>query len=148
MKKLMSAVTAFGLVALIFSGCQKLVVPVQTSSNTMSAVIDSNVFTATGGSVAAYLSGTQLVFKGVTPQNVTITVTLQTFNGYTSTTVLDNYACYATIDSGVGPVQNMMNSGVLSITQTYPTFEGTFYFKCVDSTVVSHGRFSIKTPTN
>ncbi len=149
MKRLMSIALVLCLGLFIHTGCQKVAEKAPASANTMSAVIDSNVFTATGTSVNAYRSGSQLVLKGVTPQNVSITITLQNYNGFSGTTVMDNYACLAAIDSGTGagPVTDLMNTGIVTITQAFPYINGTFYFLCSDSTVVSHGRFSVVTPS-
>jgi hypothetical protein len=147
MNKLMSVLGLVVLVAMLHSSCQVLPTKATPASETLTAVIDSNVFTAT--SASAYLSGSQLVIKGTTAQNVSITVTLQTFAGYTGQTAIDNYACFAAIDSGTGagPRTSLINTGAVTITETYPYIKGTFYFLCNDSSVVSHGQFNLIAPT-
>ena len=153
MKGLLSALVILFVVGFMHTGCQKLPVKATNSADSVSAIIDSGLTTATGGSVGLYKSGSQLVIKGITSDNITINITLTAFNGFTGSTIIDNYACYASIINGGGTYSSVMNTGIVNITATFPYLKGTYYFQCanpstLDTSYVTHGRFSVAVPTN
>ena len=146
MKKLVPAFCAFGVIALMIASCGKMV-PAKTSDNTMIAVVDSNNFNATGGSVTAYKNGGQLIISGTSAQNVKIVLNVSNFTGFDAVNTIDNYAVFGTMDSGSGPKLSIANIGYINITETAPYLKGTFFFVCSDSTYVTHGNFYCVAPT-
>ena len=113
----------------------------------MIAVVDSNNFNATGGSVTAYKNGGQLIISGTSAQNVKIVLNVSNFTGFDAVNTIDNYAVFGTMDSGSGPKLSIANIGYINITETAPYLKGTFFFVCSDSTYVTHGNFYCVAPT-
>ena len=143
MKKLIIIFACAFFIFQFVTGCTKKEAT-NAATNTMAAVVDSNLFNATGASVFATKVGYQLTITGITPGNVIIELIINNFSGFDGTNNLDGYIGTAVLDSGNNPHATI--TGSVNFTSTFPNLVGTFYFMCTDSSYVTHGRFNCVAP--
>jgi hypothetical protein len=114
------------------------------ATNSMTAVVDSNLFTASDYSVTAVKNGNQLVITGTTPGNVKLALYVTSYLGFDGVTNLDNISGTGILDSASNTTTAL--TGYVNITLSWPYLQGTFYFLCADSTYVTHGKFNVVAP--
>ena len=143
MKKVVGVVSMLLFVMVCTISCYQKQ-PATAATNSMTAVVDSNLFTATGSSVSAVKNGDQLIITGVTGGNVKLSLYVTSYLGFDGATTLDNVSGTGVLDSASNTTTSL--TGYVNITLAWPYIQGTFYFLCADSSYVTHGKFNVVAP--